>query len=186
MDSAGRSESANLLNQWMDPRWIITRAWREPSDEERERPEYWRYWRSLPARGRIGLLLNAWYEPAVRDRLERRCGKIAFASRLEQIALFEKALADDGTIILKFFLYLDATSQRKRLKALKKNPLTRWRVTEREWRALRRHDRVTAVAEEAIHRTSTDATPWHVVEASTPTTATSWSERSSMMRCGRG
>ena len=164
VDSAGRSESANLLNQWMDPRWIITRAWREPSDEERERPEYWRYWRSLPARGRIGLLLNAWYEPAVRDRLERRCGKIAFASRLEQIALFEKALADDGTIILKFFLYLDATSQRKRLKALKKNPLTRWRVTEREWRALRRHDRVTAVAEEAIHRTSTDATPWHVVE----------------------
>ena len=164
VDSAGRSESANLLNQWMDPRWIITRAWREPSDEELERPEYWRYWRSLPARGRIGLLINAWYEPAVQDRLERRCGKTAFASRLKQIALFEKALADDGTIVLKFFLYLDATSQRKRLKTLKKNPLTRWRVTEREWRALRRHDRVTAVAEETIRRTSTDATPWHVVE----------------------
>ena len=164
VDAAGRSESANVLNQWMDPRWIVTRAWREPSDEERERPEYWRYWRALPARGRIGLLINAWYEPVVQDRLERQCGKTAFATRLEQIAIFEKALADDGAIILKFFLYLDAKSQRKRLKAFKKNPLTRWRVTEREWRALRRHDRVTAVAEEAIRRTSTDATPWHVVE----------------------
>ena len=164
VDAAGRSESANLLNQWMDPRWIVTRAWREPSDEERERPEYWRYWRSLPARGRIGLLINAWYESAVRERLERRCGTTSFAGRLEQIAIFEQALADDGAIILKFFLYLDAKSQRKRLKALKKNPLTRWRVSEREWRALRRHDRVTAVAEEAIRRTSTDAAPWHVVE----------------------
>ena len=164
VDSAGRSESANLLNQWMDPRWITTRAWREPSDEERERPEFWRYWRSLPSRGRVGLLLNAWYGPAVRDRIERRCGKTAFASRLDQIAIFEKALADDGAIILKFFLYLDAKSQRKRLKALKKNPLTRWRVTEKEWRALRGHDRVTSAAEEAIRRTSTDAAPWHVVE----------------------
>ena len=164
VDSAGRSESANLLNQWMDPRWIVTRGWREPSDEERERPEFWRYWRSLPARGRIGLLIDAWYEPVVRDRLERRCDKTAFASRLRQIAMFERALADDGTIVMKFFLYLDAKSQRKRLKALKKNPLTRWRVTEREWRAFRQHDRLSAVAEEVIHRTSTDATPWHVVE----------------------
>ncbi len=164
VDSGGRSESANLLNQWMDPRWIVTRAWREPSDEERERPEFWRYWRSLPARGRIGLLINAWYEPAIRDRLERRCGKTAFAGRLDQIATFEKALADDGAIILKLFLYLDAKSQRKRLKALKKNPLTRWRVTAREWRALRQHERVTAVAKEAMRRTSTDATPWHVVD----------------------
>ena len=45
------------------------------------------------------------------------------------------------------------------LKALTENPLTRWRVSEREWRALKRHDRVTTVAEEAIRRTSTDATP---------------------------
>ena len=93
------------------------------------------------------------------DRLERRCGETAFASRLDEIATFEKALADDGAIILKFFLCLDAKSQRKRLKALTENPLTRWRVSEREWRALKRHDRVTTVAEEAIRRTSTDATP---------------------------
>ena len=106
----------------------------------------------------------AWYEPVARDRVERRSGKTAFSSRLNEIAAFEKALADDGAIILKFFLYLDAKSQRKRLKALNKNPLTRWRVTEREWRALKSHQRVTAVAAEAIRRTSTNAAPWHIVE----------------------
>ena len=164
VDSAGRSETANLPNQWMDPRWITTKAWREPSDEERERPEFWRYWRALPARGRIGLVLNAWYETAAGDRIERRTGQTAFASQLDRIVAFEKALADDGVIILKFFLYLDAKSQRKRLKALKKNPLTRWRVTDREWRRLKLHGRVTTVAEETIRRTNTDSAPWHVVE----------------------
>ena len=55
VDAAGKSETVNLLNEWMDPRWIVTRAFGDPSDEERERPEAWRFWRELPPRGRIGL-----------------------------------------------------------------------------------------------------------------------------------
>ena len=54
VDGAGKGESANLLQEWMDPRWIVTRAYDEPSDEERERPELWRYWRDLPAPVRSG------------------------------------------------------------------------------------------------------------------------------------
>ena len=164
VDSAGRSETANLLNQWMDPRWIVTRAWREPSDEERERPDFWRYWRALPARGSIGLFINGWYGPPTRDRVDGQCGKAAFQSQLDRIATFERALAADGAIILKFFLYLDAKSQRQRLKALKKNPLTRWRVTEQALRGLELHGAITAAAEEMIRWTSIDVAPWHVVE----------------------
>ena len=92
-DSAGRSETANLLNEWMDPRWVETRAWREPSDEERERPAFWRYWRALPPRGRVGLFINAWYGPPMRDRVEGSCGKVAFKSRLDRISTLERALA---------------------------------------------------------------------------------------------
>src|SRR5688572_11787917 len=61
VDGAGKGETVNLLNEWMDPRWIVTRAFGEPSDEERERPEAWRYWRELPPKGRIGLFLSSWY-----------------------------------------------------------------------------------------------------------------------------
>jgi AMP-polyphosphate phosphotransferase len=53
VDGAGKSDSVNLLNEWMDPRWLLTRAYGEPSDEESDRPEYWRFWRDLPPRGRI-------------------------------------------------------------------------------------------------------------------------------------
>ena len=164
LDAAGRRETANLLNEWMDPRWIVTRAWGAPSDEERERPPFWRYLRALPPRGRIGLFLSAWYEPVVHDRVERTCGKAAFESRLDRIAMFEKALADDGAVILKFWLHLDAESQRERLKTFQKDPLRRWRVTRQQWRNLRWHDRIKRAAEATIRWTSTDLAPWHIVE----------------------
>ncbi len=164
LEAAGRSETANLLSQWMDPRWIVTRAWDLPSDEERERPRFWRYWRALPQRGRIGLFLDAWYGPSIHDRVTRVCGKDAFKSRLDRIRTFERALTDDGAVIVKFFFYLDAKSQRRRLKVLRADPLTRWRVTKRQWDALRHHDRVKEAGEQAIRVTSTDAAPWHIVE----------------------
>jgi hypothetical protein len=58
VDGAGKGETVNLLNAWMDPRYLVTRACGEPSDEARERPEYWRYWRDLPPNGRIGFFLK--------------------------------------------------------------------------------------------------------------------------------
>ena len=164
LDTAGRGETANLLNEWMDPRWIATRAWGKPSDEERERPLFWRYWRTIPPKGKIGLFHSAWYEPAVADRVERRCGQTAFDSRLDRIARREKTLADSGMLIVKFWLHLDAETQRKRLKVFQKDPLTRWRVTKQHWRRLKQHDRIMQAAERAFRRTSTNQSPWHVVE----------------------
>src|SRR3954463_3561856 len=54
VQGAGRGETVNLLNEWMDPPLIETQAFGEPSDEERERPEIWRYWRVLPPKGKLG------------------------------------------------------------------------------------------------------------------------------------
>ena len=59
VDGAGKGETVNLLNAWMDPRWLITRAYDKPSDEEKERPEYWRFWRDLLPKGKIGLFLSS-------------------------------------------------------------------------------------------------------------------------------
>jgi polyphosphate:AMP phosphotransferase len=164
LETAGRSETANLLNQWMDPRGIETRAWRAPTDEEEQRPPFWRFWRALPPKGRVGLFLNGWYESPVRDRVERRCGKRAFDGRLERVAAFERTLVDDGAVIVKFWLHIDARTQRARLKAFAKDPLRRWRATKQERRSLRLHPRILEAAEQAIRRTSTEQAPWHIVE----------------------
>ena len=165
-DASGRAETANLLTEWMDPRWIVAWAWGEPSDEERERPAFWRYWRRLPPRGQVGLFHRAWYEPAMTDRVERRIGRHAFESRLRRIAATEQTLTDDGALILKFWMHLSAGAQRRQMKALERDPLSRWRITGAHRRRQGQYRRIRQAAEVVIRQTSTARAPWHVVEGS--------------------
>jgi AMP-polyphosphate phosphotransferase len=164
VDGAGKGETVNLLNEWMDPRWIVTRAYGEPSDEERERPEYWRYWRDLPPRGRIGLFLRSWYSRPMLDRVYGRSGSAEFDKQLDRVAAFEHTLTADGALILKFWMHLDKTAQRKRLRTLEKDPLTQWRVTKLQWKHWRMYNEFLAAAERLIQRTSTAEAPWMIVE----------------------
>jgi polyphosphate:AMP phosphotransferase len=164
VDTAGKGETVNLLNEWMDPRWIVTRGYTDPSGEERERPRLWRYWRDLPPRGRIALFLSAWYSSPIRHRVARRISAAEFDALLDQVSAFERALADDGGVILKFWMHLSKAAQKKRLASFEKDPLQRWRVTKEQWRHWRMFDRFVAAADRAIRRTSTDQAPWHIVE----------------------
>ena len=164
VDGAGKSESVNLLNEWMDPRWLVTRAYGPPSDEERERPEYWRFWRDLPARGRIGFFLSAWYSRPLLDRVHRRVRRAEFGARLEEVIDFERALTDDGALILKFWMHLDKRSQKERLEKLHRDPLTRWRVTREQWDDWKLYGRFIEAAEEIITKTSLGNAPWMIVE----------------------
>jgi polyphosphate:AMP phosphotransferase len=164
VDAAGKSETASLLNEWMDPHWIVTRGYMDPSAEERERPRLWRYWRDLPPHGRLALFLSAWYSSPIRDRVARRISNAELDALLDEVAAFERALTDDGTVILKFWMHLGKAAQKKRFKAWEKDPLRRWRVGRDSWRHWRMFDRFVAAADRAIRRTSTDQAPWHIVE----------------------
>ncbi len=166
VDGAGKGETVNLLNEWMDPRWLITHAYTRPSQEESERPEFWRYWRDLPPKGRIGMFLSSWYSQPVLDRVSQNISISEFDEKLDRIISFEKDLADDGALILKFWMHLGKTAQKKRLKSLEKDPLLSWRVTETDWRNWRRYENFVAAAERTIMRTSTGQAAWHIVEGS--------------------
>jgi polyphosphate kinase 2 (PPK2 family) len=148
----------------MDPRWLLTNAYITPSQEELERPPYWRFWRDLPPAGRIGLFLSAWYSQPVLERVHGLSTEPELDERLDRIIRFEKALADDGALILKFWMHLGRTAQKKRLKALEKDPLQSWRVTETDWQHWRMYDAFVAAAERTIMRTSRGHAPWHIVE----------------------
>jgi AMP-polyphosphate phosphotransferase len=164
VDGAGKGETVNLLNEWMDPRYIVTRAYGEPSVEESERPEYWRYWRDLPPNGRLGFFLSSWYSAPVLHRVHRRDGQSDFDRQLDRIAAFERMLTDDGALILKFWMHLGKKAQQKRLRKLEKDALTRWRVTKRQWQNWRMYDKFVAAGERVLQRTSTVNAPWTIVE----------------------
>ena len=102
VDGAGKSEMVNLLNEWMDPRWLINRAYvrASDSDTEVERPVFRRYWHDLPPRGQIGLFLSAWYSQVLLGTVAQRVSESEFPRHVQRIRRFERTLATDGALIL--------------------------------------------------------------------------------------
>ena len=168
VDGAGKGETVNILNEWMDPRHIRTHALDEPSAEERARPVMWRYWRILPPKGKIGILFRSWYSTPITDHIHGRSKNSQFDQEMERINRFEKMLADEGALILKFWLHLSREQQRLRLKTLEKDPKTRWRVTGRDWENFKLYDKFRSVAEKALRQTGTPQAPWTIIEGSDP------------------
>ena len=168
VDGAGKSEMANTLSDWMDPRGIATHAFGLPTEDERERPEYWRYWKTLPLRGDIAIYLGAWYLRPLLDNAHGRTGLATYDRDLNRIVAFERELVNDGVLILKFWMHLGKKAQKKRLDALEKDPLTRWRVTDREKENWKMYDKFEAASDRLIHKTNTAETAWHIIEGEDP------------------
>jgi polyphosphate:AMP phosphotransferase len=168
VDGAGKGETVNLFNEWMDPRHIVTRAFGEPSDEEAERAPMWRFWRALPPKGRIGILFGSWYTAPILDRVMRRTGSARMLQSIEEIRHFERMLVAEGALVRKFWFHLSKAAQAKRLKALEKDSKTRWRVTATDWERFKHYDRFRRVSEEALRETSTGEAPWTVIEGTDP------------------
>jgi polyphosphate:AMP phosphotransferase len=163
-EGAGRSEVVNVLKEWMDPRHLVIKAFRERTDEERERPVPWRYWRALPPKGRIGILFNAWYGEAFVQRVLGTASAAEFENYLAGIKHHENMLANEGALVLKFWMHLSKTDFKKRNKELAKHPETRWRVTKEDRETYKRYDKLKQVAEHGLRTTSTAHAPWVVVE----------------------
>ena len=164
LDGSGRGATVNLLNEWMDPRHIETHGMGEPSDEELDRPMMWRFWRSLPPKGKIGVFFGSWYTWPVLNRVNGVTKDADLDQSLARAKRLEKMLVDEGALLIKLWLHLSKEQQEKRLKALEKNPATRWKVTERDWKRYKAYDSFRAVHETVIRQTSTAEAPWMVIE----------------------
>src|SRR5512145_465293 len=164
VDGAGKGETVNLLNEWMDPRHIQAHAMGEKSDEEQQRPPMWRFWRALPPKGKIGIFFGSWYTDPIVQRVLKQTKAAQLSQSVEQINRFEKMLTDEGALILKFWFHLSKDAQEKRLKSLEKDPKTRWRVTKLDWERFKLYDKFRKVSEHALRETSSAEAPWIVVE----------------------
>jgi polyphosphate:AMP phosphotransferase len=163
-DGAGKGETINILYEWMDPRFISTLAFSAPTDEERERPFMWRYWRALPPKGRIGVFAGSWYSSPIHDRLEGHMSKADLDARVDQINRFEAMLVNEGALVLKFWFHLTKDGQKRRLKALEKDPHTAWRVTKWNWDRLKTYDKLQDVVGHVLRMTNTPWAPWIIIE----------------------
>ena len=164
VEGAGKGETVNILNAWMDPRHILTHAFADASDEERERPFMWRFWQALPPKGKVGILFGNWYSDPILRHARGECKTAQLDQRIEEINRFEAMLAQEGVLVLKFWFHLSKSAQKDRLKTLSKDPDGAWRVTDHEWELYKMYDRFRAVSEHVLRHTSSAHAPWIVVE----------------------
>ena len=166
VDGAGKGETVNLLNEWMDPRHIHTHAFGASTDAERARPEMWRFWHALPPKGRIGILFGSWYTDPILQRVMEHNSESEFDQRLARIRDHERMLAAEGALIIKLWFHLSKDAQRSRLKALSAKKKTAWRVTKEDLQRFKHYDEFIGVCELALRETSTGEAPWNIIEGS--------------------
>ncbi len=164
VEGGGRGETANKLTEWMDPRHIHVVAFGPRAPEEAARPPAWRYWRSLPPKGKIGILMNAWYNEAMLAHVQGKIDADQVNTRVQAIREHEQMLTDEGFVLLKFWIHLSKAAQKQRLQELEHDPTTAWRVTREDWNAYRIYNKAHELWESLLRETSTGAAPWHVVE----------------------
>jgi len=164
VSGAGKSTSTNLLNKWMDARWITTQGYTEPTGFEQEHPEFWRFWRDLPPRGQVGIYLSGRYSRTLLDYVYEGIPHQTFLQKLECINRFEKTLADDNALLVKFWMHISKEVQKTRLETLAKDPLRNWQISADDWKNCDNYERFIEAAEQIITRTNTGHAPWLIVE----------------------
>ncbi len=163
VEGAGKGAVVDKLNYWFDSRDVRTHAFWDETDEERERPRFWRFWRSLPARGTISVMFTSWYSQPITDRVFGKIDDSEFESQLEQVEDLEHTLIQDGTIIVKFWYHLSKTEQASRLEA--DAPISQFKQSPFVGQYARLYDQFTTVSEMAIRQSDSGISPWHIIEA---------------------
>ncbi|MEO8740529.1 MAG: polyphosphate:AMP phosphotransferase [Casimicrobiaceae bacterium] len=164
VEAGGRGETANKLTEWMDPRFIRVMAFANRTPEEAQRPTAWRYWRALPRKGRIGVFMNAWYTEMMLAFVGGHIDRSRLDANMQAIREHEQMLSDEGVVLLKFWVHLSKSEQKKRLEKLEDDPHTRWRVTRDDWDAYRIYSKSHQLWEHLLRETSTGNASWYVVE----------------------
>ncbi len=164
-DGSGRGDLVNLLLEWMDPRHVHVHAGGSPVDGEEQRPYMWRFWRSLPPKGKASVFFGGWYADAILDRAEGRERSAEFQRRLTEIVRFERMLVDEGALVVKIWLHLTKKAQRRRFDKLEADRDTAWRVSKEDWKHHDNYARMRSVSERALRETNIPEAPWTLVEA---------------------
>ena len=176
MDAAGKDSIIKHVMSGINPQGCEVHGFKQPSQEELQHDFLWRVAQRLPTNGRIGIFNRSHYEEVLtvrvhKELLERQklpkqlVGKHTWQQRFDDIRAFERHLARNGTLILKFFLNVSKEEQRRRFLARIDEPAKRWKFSMNDVTERKLWDKYMAAYEEMIRQTSTPEARWFVVPA---------------------
>jgi polyphosphate:AMP phosphotransferase len=167
---AGTSKvgTLSMITGRLDPRYLRVHPITPPRTYERMYPWLHRFWLKIPSYGQIALFDRSWYRQVLSERTVDKCSQDVWLKRFDDISSFERQLADDGTLILKFWLHISKKEQARRFKKLQEDRLTAWQVTDEDRWQNKHYERIGTAAEDMIARTNTPHAPWFILPATDP------------------
>ncbi len=164
-DASGKGTSINLLTRRLDPRGFMVYPIREARTYEKGHPWLWRFWLKLPNYGQVAIFDRTWYGRVLVERVEGFTPESEWRRAYRDIVEFERQIADDGYVIVKFWLHIGKEEQKRRFRKIERDPLEWWRVTPEDWDHHQEYDEYLLAVEEMLERTETEYGPWTIVEA---------------------
>lgn len=176
MDTAGKDGAIRHVMSGVNPQGTQVFSFKAPSMEELDHDFLWRAAKALPERGRMGIFNRSYYEEVLIVRVHPEIlslqrlppevsGKSIWKRRFEDINHFEKYLANNGTVILKFFLHLSKEEQKRRFLARINTPEKNWKFSLSDAKERAHWDKYMEAFEDVFNHTSTEWAPWHIIPA---------------------
>jgi PPK2 family polyphosphate:nucleotide phosphotransferase len=165
MDTSGKGGAIRKVFEGLNPAGVHVASFKAPTSTELAHDFLWRVHPHAPEDGHISIFDRSHYEDVLVVRVHDLVPRVRWNARYEHIRGFEKMLADEGTVILKFFLHISKDEQATRLRARREDPTKRWKFRLADLEERKHWDDYQAAYEEAIRRTAAPHAPWYVVPA---------------------
>jgi polyphosphate kinase 2 (PPK2 family) len=164
-DASGKGGCIKRLVAQLDPRHVRVVQFAAPTHDEKRHHFLWRFWPVLPGWGGMAVFDRSWYGRVLVERVEGFATREQWLRAYDEIITFERGLADEGTILVKFWLHISAEEQLKRFKRREKEPLKAWKLTEEDWRNREKRPQYEQAVEDMVARTDQPQAPWHLIPA---------------------
>jgi polyphosphate:AMP phosphotransferase len=165
IDGAGKGDTINLLNDWLDPRHIRTMAFPPPTAEDLAYPPTYRFWHHLPPKGEMGIVFGSGYAPLVIEASRKHPNFELLENMIMTARRYEADLVANGVQVIKLWFHLSKHSQRERTKRLLANPSTAWKVGPQDHKVHKHFKRICHGAQRVIEATDSAHSPWVIIPA---------------------
>ena len=163
LDAAGKDGTVQDVFQHVHPQGLAITSFKVPSEVEMAHDYLWRVHQVVPAKRMIGIFNRSQYEDVLVVRVAQIVPESVWQARYEQINQFEKLLADNGMVILKFFLHISKDEQRKRLQERMTDPTKQWKFSAEDVAKHKQYDQYMAAYEDVLNRCTTPWAPWYAI-----------------------
>ncbi len=164
-DASGKGGSIRRLVSPLDPRHVRVVQFAAPDADERRHHFLHRFSAGLPGWGGMAVLDRSWYGRVLVERVEGFASEREWRRAYPQIVGWETGLANEGLVLIKFWLHVSKEEQLRRFQGREQDPLKRWKLTGEDWRNLSRRADYEEAVEEMLSTTDHALAPWHVVAA---------------------